>query len=454
MGLSDLEKGSSLLNNFATRFESIDGKLIGKDGKPLKVYSHIHFREPVNEIVEQGLQSPIVNNIMEPCEEVNDQEDQVNIGDGNSDVGSVKACSYALVLNDKTNTPKVTFMYMNVDDVYLDTTAGNAGLGNVKLHWPRLRKLVIFFVNTVYGYFIGKRLAFPIVENYVKTTWAKYGIERVMLKNGFLFFQFSMKEGMEKVLENGPWLIHLMPIILNVWTPNARLKKDKITKPIMLDAYTSNMCVMSWGRNTYARALIEVLFKKALVESLVVVIPYPNGLGHSMETIKVVKPTMTSDDRFVEINQKHRKGKKLSKPKHINGVRSTKPKPNYYYRPISKPASGNGEASTSQTKYNKESYIPVRNGKTVLDLQDLKYVSLKNLFVALRNEDDIFDVNNVQRNKDDTFGSSNHDSDNEEVEEVFVEKAPPRRLPGKLVYYFDRDDIEEVEHENANSKKG
>ncbi|GJS16346.1 hypothetical protein Tco_0410818 [Tanacetum coccineum] len=185
---------------------------------------------------------------------------------------------------------------------------------------------------------------------------------------------------------------------------------------------------------------------------------------------------MTSDDGFVEINKKHRKGKKPSKPKHIDGVRLTKPKPNYYYRPISKPASGNGEASTSQTKYNKETSIPVCNGKTVLDLQDLKYVSLKNSFAALRNEDDIFDVNNVQRKKDDTFGSSNHDSDNEEVEEVFIEKAPPKKTPRKIgiwssrkadspkrnvafspetkVHYFDRDDIEEVEHENANSKKG
>ncbi|GKG19830.1 hypothetical protein Tco_0376929, partial [Tanacetum coccineum] len=32
------------------------------------------------------------------------------------------------------------------------------------------------FANTLYGYFIGKRLAFPIVENYVENTLAKYGI--------------------------------------------------------------------------------------------------------------------------------------------------------------------------------------------------------------------------------------------------------------------------------------
>ena len=55
----------------------------------------------------------------------------------------------------------------------------------------------------------------------------------------------------------------------------------------MLDAYTSTMCLKSWGRNNYARALIEVSSKMALVKSLVVVIPFPNGPGHSMETIDI-----------------------------------------------------------------------------------------------------------------------------------------------------------------------
>ncbi|GKA91128.1 zinc knuckle CX2CX4HX4C containing protein, partial [Tanacetum coccineum] len=161
---------------------------------------------------------------------------EVNIRYGNSDVGSVKACA------------DVSIPLASVEEI------GNR------------------FVNTLYVYFIGKRLAFHIVENYVKNTWAKFGIEQVMLKNSF-FFQSSTKECMEKVIENGPWLIRLVPIILNVWTPNARLKNDEITtvhvwvklhnvpivaffpeiglsliitklgRPIMLDAYTCNLCV-------------------------------------------------------------------------------------------------------------------------------------------------------------------------------------------------------------------
>ena len=35
------------------------------------------------------------------------------------------------------------------------------------------------FGNTLYGYFIGKRLAFPIVENYVKNPWVNFGFEEI-----------------------------------------------------------------------------------------------------------------------------------------------------------------------------------------------------------------------------------------------------------------------------------
>ncbi|GKA64407.1 zinc knuckle CX2CX4HX4C containing protein, partial [Tanacetum coccineum] len=103
----------------------------------------------------------------------------------------------------------------------------------------------------------------------------------------------------------------------------------KLERPIMLDAYTSTICLKSWGRTTYARALIEVSSKKALMDSLVMAIPFQNGSGHSMETIKieyewqppccdtckifdhiddqcpkkvkVVVPTQESDDGFVEV---------------------------------------------------------------------------------------------------------------------------------------------------------
>nr|GEX79056.1 hypothetical protein [Tanacetum cinerariifolium] len=205
------------------------------------------------------------------------------------------------------------------------------------------------FTNTLYGYFIGKRLAFRLVENYVKNTWAKYGLKLVQLHEDFFLFQFETKEGMDSVLENSPWLIRMVPLILNVWCPNTDLKKAEVKKapvwmklhhvpivaysevglsliaaqlgkPIMMDSYTSNMCVSSWGRSTYARILIEVSADADLKESLVIAIPVGRDKG------LLSKPPPKLQYRRVE--------KKVEKGKSSNGAeQQAKVIPN----PISKP---------------------------------------------------------------------------------------------------------------------
>ncbi|GJY28350.1 zinc finger, CCHC-type containing protein [Tanacetum coccineum] len=38
--------------------------------------------------------------------------------------------------------------------------------------------------NTVYRFFLGKSLAYPIVENYVKNTWSKFGLVKSMMTKG------------------------------------------------------------------------------------------------------------------------------------------------------------------------------------------------------------------------------------------------------------------------------
>ncbi|GKA72280.1 reverse transcriptase domain, reverse transcriptase zinc-binding domain protein, partial [Tanacetum coccineum] len=63
------------------------------------------------------------------------------------------------------------------------------------------------FVNIAYGFFLGKRVAYPVVANYVRNTWGKYGLVRSMFSSStWLFsFQFSSMEGLNAMLENGPW---------------------------------------------------------------------------------------------------------------------------------------------------------------------------------------------------------------------------------------------------------
>nr|GEV09953.1 hypothetical protein [Tanacetum cinerariifolium] len=216
--------------------------------------------------------------------------------------------SFAFVIQAKTNKKVVKIKELRNEAV----VEGAA----VAIPFEAVEEVKSRFSNTLYGFFIGKRLAFPLVENYVKNTWAKYGLKRVQLHDDFFLFQFGSKEGMGRVLEDGPWLICTVPLILNVWSPNAELKKAKVKKasvwikvhhvpivaysdiglslittqlgkPITLDSYTSTMCLSSWGKSTYARALIEVSAEKELLDSLVIAIPVDKDKGHTLAMIDI-----------------------------------------------------------------------------------------------------------------------------------------------------------------------
>nr|GEX72094.1 hypothetical protein [Tanacetum cinerariifolium] len=147
------------------------------------------------------------------------------------------------------------------------------------------------FANSLVGFFVGKNLAFQLVQNYVTNTWSKFGFQKVMRDDDDVYyFKFTSKTGLKQVLEKRQWLIRNQPLILTKWSPNITLSKDKVTKvpvwvkihkvpivayskdglsliaiqigkPIMLDAFTSVMCAEPWGRIGFTRALIVVVQK-------------------------------------------------------------------------------------------------------------------------------------------------------------------------------------------------
>ncbi|GKB33568.1 hypothetical protein Tco_0872969, partial [Tanacetum coccineum] len=59
----------------------------------------------------------------------------------------------------------------------------------------------------------------------------------------------------------------------------------KLCTPFMLDSYTSVMCTESWGRSSYARAMIELRADVELKDNIVVVVPKLIGERFSMCTI-------------------------------------------------------------------------------------------------------------------------------------------------------------------------
>ncbi|GJS43697.1 reverse transcriptase domain, reverse transcriptase zinc-binding domain protein [Tanacetum coccineum] len=124
----------------------------------------------------------------------------------------------------------------------------------------------------------------------------------------------------------------------------------KLGRHIMLDAYTSLMCMESWGRTSFARALIEITSDQELKDNLVVAIPRINGTRHTMESIQVeyewkpprcevckifghitkqcpksIKPVRVEDDMegFTTVARKGGKGKNNDRtnPKLVDGIR-------------------------------------------------------------------------------------------------------------------------------------
>ncbi|GJU20842.1 zinc knuckle CX2CX4HX4C containing protein [Tanacetum coccineum] len=355
----------------ASMIKNIEGKMIGKDGKPLR--KAVRFSSHDENPMLNSDNPKSLGDVATPIHEVLDDDGQA------PKPKESHTSSFASVL--LNSQPKQTVKISEMRN--MESVDG----ARVTIPMSAVEEVSSRFKNTLYGFFIGKRLAFRLVENYVKNTWAKFGLKRVMLEDDFFLFQFESKDGMEKVMEGGPWLIRLVPLFLNIWTPNTLLRKDEIKsapvwiklhhvpivaysevglslittqigRPIMLDTYTSSMCLKSWGRKEYARALVEVLAEEELLESLVVAIPKNDGKGHTLATIsieyewkpprcgvckvfdhvedkcpKVVKSvvveesTKNDDDGFTEVKKKKHKPKQ---PKQVEGVRLSKPKPNFY----------------------------------------------------------------------------------------------------------------------------
>ncbi|GJU05349.1 RNA-directed DNA polymerase, eukaryota, reverse transcriptase zinc-binding domain protein [Tanacetum coccineum] len=281
------------------------------------------------------------------------------------------------------------------------------------------------FANTLYGYFIGKILVFSLVENYVKNTWAKYGLKRIQLHEDFFLFQFDSKEGMESMMEHGPWLIRLVPMMLNVWTPNTDLKKDEISKaPIWVKLH--HMPIMAYSE--VGLRLITTQMRR----------PIMNGKGHTLATVdieyewtlarcstclifyhvddkcpkrpKVDAPTKDTDDGFVEVKRKKSGAK--TKNRQIEGIKLHKPALNLHYRRVEKGDTSKANAQGDTTKKTDNAQNHSVTGMSTNEVQ------LKNLFSSLGIiTDDETDLELNNKGVDSVL----NDSDSQEIEELILD---------------------------------
>nr|GEX83810.1 hypothetical protein [Tanacetum cinerariifolium] len=173
------EKNKPLRSAFAAKIRNIDGKIIGKDGKPMRTAES----EPVK---------------LTRWEDGQDNRIRTFAKVENSDF--VLPMADVIAVKNKFEN---TLVMRDEDGVY--------------------------FLNfdSIHG--VEQNVTFPLVKNYVSNTWNKYGFQKVMRdEDGVYFLNFDSIHGVEQVLQQGLWMIRNTPIILNKWTPNLSLSKDEI----------------------------------------------------------------------------------------------------------------------------------------------------------------------------------------------------------------------------------
>ncbi|KAJ9536697.1 hypothetical protein OSB04_un000082 [Centaurea solstitialis] len=145
---------------------------------------------------------------------------------------------------------------------------------------------------TLFGYFLGPRIPFPIVETYVKTAWSKYGFMSAMMNNnGVPLFvaQWDPTKGLSKPIHNTCplWIkLHNIPLVAFNREGISRIA-SALGVPKQMDACTASMCDKDWGRPGFAKVLVEVWAVGELKRELEVVIPSLSGGNDAKVTIKV-----------------------------------------------------------------------------------------------------------------------------------------------------------------------
>ncbi|GJV95335.1 RNA-directed DNA polymerase, eukaryota, reverse transcriptase zinc-binding domain protein [Tanacetum coccineum] len=162
---------------------------------------------------------------------------------------------------------------------------------------------------TVIGHFVGYRMSYREIMGNLRRMWRSYQFDDIIMNNSGLYFcKFKSHDGMQAVIENGPWLVDNKPFFVQKWEPGLCMSKPEVTKvplwvkiynvpleawnvegisriasrvgnPIIMDRITTAMCEKSYGRASFARVLVEVDSTKGLVDSVEV---WYRSLGKSM----------------------------------------------------------------------------------------------------------------------------------------------------------------------------
>nr|GEV63326.1 hypothetical protein [Tanacetum cinerariifolium] len=132
-----------------------------------------------------------------------------SIGFDGNDFGYIQPTGWNLN-NVPTKNDRVNFRPMVSENVFDEV--------NISIPHKVVVKVSARIENTLYGYFIGKTMAFPVVEYYAKNNWAKHGLKRIMMNANEAEFKESITIGIPEL--DGPDFIKETIQLDYEWKPS------------------------------------------------------------------------------------------------------------------------------------------------------------------------------------------------------------------------------------------
>nr|GEU52624.1 hypothetical protein [Tanacetum cinerariifolium] len=326
---NDLVVTRSVLGDLARKVKSIDGKILGKDGKPMMPRCCISNLDVLKESVREDV--CLADVVVEQAPLTDDRSKLID-----QQVGLDREAVNRLDLGPSNTMVNDTSCYTNVAPIKLNNSS----------------KVILPMVA------IDERIQLVLL---ILRVWKP----KTLIQT-------------ERVSNVPLWvLMHNVPI-LAYSKVGLNLISAKVGRLIRLDAHTNFICLNSWGRSEYARALVEVSAKVPLVDSVDIDIPREDGKGYTTVTIR-----------------NNNKGKQVSTQCYIKGYRVNIPKTKLVYRAVVKPQAENNVAcNLEQSSDTTKKPFPSdssKEGKSTFINDDISLAELRSFVVKSANEESVLE---------------------------------------------------------------
>ncbi|GKA39520.1 gag-pol polyprotein [Tanacetum coccineum] len=151
---------------------------------------------------------------------------------------------------------------------------------------------------TLIGYFVGLKMSYYEISSHLRRMWRSHQLAKIITNdNGFYFLKFISEEGLNFVLENGPWLVNGKPFFAQKWEAGFCIDKPEPTR-VPLWVKIMNVPLEAWNTHGINR-LASFIGNPIIMDRIIMC---KNREMTEEEKDKVAKSKMNNVSRAMESN--------------------------------------------------------------------------------------------------------------------------------------------------------